>query len=209
MGPAVWEVVAPEGLQGTGLRALEHSESLSLVGRSLASCHAGLGRTRLVHRRNSGLRPTAEGRAAWASRFLLLLSLCLLTQPAASAARPARALGRTPRKAEAQRPVVVPEGGGLPLSSSRSQDCCPPPLPQMGCRAHTANGSTSAPGVSLMTFVTRRVYKGSSQVWCPWSQDEIRGLATSTQSLGPQRFPSGVQDPLLKGNFDLSPQPSP
>lgn len=135
------------GVAGDVSEPWEHSESLGLVGGSLASCPAGLGRTRLVHGRNSGLRPTTEGRAAWASRFLLLLSLCLLTQPAASTARPARALGRTPRKAEAQRPVVVPEGGGLPLSSSRSQDCCPPPLSQMGCRAHTADGNTSAPGV--------------------------------------------------------------
>lgn len=137
------------GCRGQVSEPWEHSESLGLVGWSLASCPAGLGWTRLVHGRNSGLRPMTKGRAAWASRFLLLLSLCLLTQPAASAARPARALGRTLRKAEAQRPVVVPEGGGLPLSSSRSQDCCLPPLPQMGCRAHTAKENTSAPGSLL------------------------------------------------------------
>ena len=130
-GPAVWEVVVLEGLQGAGLRALGAQRRPLLVGRALASCPDGLGRMLLVHGRNSRLRPTAEGWAAWASRFLLLLSRCLLTQPAATTACPARVLRKTPRKAEAQRPVVEPEGGGLPPSSSRSQDSAAPlPCPR-------------------------------------------------------------------------------
>lgn len=119
------------GCRGQVSEPWEHSEGLGLVGRALASCPDGLGRTLLVHGRNSRLRPTAEGWAAWASRFLLLLSHCLLTQPAATTACPGRVLGKTPRKAEAQRPVVEPEGGGLPPSSSRSQDSAAPlPCPR-------------------------------------------------------------------------------
>lgn len=102
MGPAVWEVVALEGLQGACLRALgaQRRPRLGWPVPGILSCWPG--RMLLVHGRNSRLRPTAEGGAAWASRFLLLLSCCLLTQPAATAACPARVLGRTPRKAEAQ-----------------------------------------------------------------------------------------------------------